>query len=129
MARWTGWPRGSLRLDARFLRFPGPFGDLAFDVFREPVRVHGRDVESHDTEARLDVGLGDAPVDGVVEPVDDVARRAGGGHQAVPQDRLRAGQPFGAPPDIRPAAGADGRGAAGAFTPSAPHPRHAGPPV
>src|SRR5258708_30947970 len=91
MARWTGCPRGSLRLDARFLRFTRPFGDFAFDVFREPVRVHGRNVEPHDTEARPDVGLGDAPVDGVVEPVDDVARRAGGRHQAVPQDRLAAG--------------------------------------
>src|SRR5258707_6148161 len=91
----------SFPLDACVLRFPRPFGDFALDVVREPVRIHGRNVESHDTEASLDVGLGDAPVDGVVEPVDDVARRAGGRHQAVPQYRLEAGQLLGNRPDIR----------------------------
>src|SRR2546426_517047 len=85
MARRPGCPRASLRLDAGFLRFPRPFGDFAFDIVRKLVRAHRRNIESHDPEARLDLRLGDAPVDGVVEPVDDVARRAGGRHQAVPR--------------------------------------------
>src|SRR5258706_6274777 len=107
----------SFWLDARFLRFPRPFGDFARDVVRELVRVHGRDVESHDPEARLDVGLGDASVDGVVEPVDDVARRAGWPHQAVPQDRLEAGQLLGDRRDIRRERGARERRYAEALHP------------
>src|SRR5258705_2873398 len=117
-ARRTGCPRGSLRLDARFLCFPRPFGDFALDVVREPVRIHGRNVESHDTEACLDVGLGDAPVDGVVEPVDDIARRAGGRHQAVPQDRLEAGQLLGGRRNIGRERGARGRGYTETFPPA-----------
>src|SRR5258706_10826703 len=119
MARRTGCPRGSLRLDARFLCFPRPFGDFALDVVREPVRIHGRNVESHDTEARLDLGLGDAPVDGIVEPVDDIARRAGGRHQAVPQDRLQAGQLLGARRNIGGERRARERGHTETFHPAA----------
>src|SRR5947209_9720827 len=105
----------SFRLDARFLRFPRPFGDFALDVVRELLRVHGRNVESHDPEASLDVGLGDALVDGAVEPVDDLARRAGGRHQAVPQDRLEARQLLGDRRNIGRERGARERGYAEAF--------------
>src|SRR6267143_1756845 len=115
MARRTGCPRASLRLDAGFLRFPRPFGDFAFDIVRELVRAHRRNIESHDSEARLDLRLGDAPVDGVVEPVDDVARRAGRRHQAVPQDRLEAGQLLGDRRNIGRERGAYERGHAEAF--------------
>src|SRR5258708_14747852 len=81
---------GSLRLDASELHHLGPF--LGF-VGDELAKVGGRERERVATQVgkpRLDLGIGEASVDLLVELVDDLGRRGPRCADGEPTARLRA---------------------------------------
>src|SRR5262249_36637976 len=96
-----GWNRGSVRLDAGELDHLRPF--LGF-VGDELAKVGGREREHVATEVEepcLDLGIGKASVDLLVELLDDLGRRGLWCANAVPSARLVAPHELSRGRDVR----------------------------
>src|SRR3954468_20378361 len=84
-----------LRLDAGLSHFAGPLGDFGLDELRELIGRHRRRLQAEVAEPRLDVRLGEAPRDDVVELRHRRGRRAGWRDEAIPDARLETGKGIG----------------------------------
>src|SRR5580700_3279155 len=81
---------GSLRLDVSRPDHLGPLLGFVGDELPEIGRRADKDCFPHVGEAHLDLGIGEARVDLLVELLDDFHRRVLGGADAVPRARLIA---------------------------------------